>query len=123
MFKYGSFYISFDEDATILNSIFNYKLVKLKNNIKAGFPIKLLDDNIKVIDDKKINYLIVDNKVIVDKKGYIRNKFNNYTKSVFSIVSDNQRIENIVKRLGMIDYENKNIILDKIEDLLGNYGR
>ena len=35
LFKSGSFYTSFDEDSLILNKIFNYKIIELKNNIKS----------------------------------------------------------------------------------------
>ena len=39
LFKSGNFYISFDEDSTILNKIFGYKIVDLKNNrhVRKGF--------------------------------------------------------------------------------------
>ena len=32
LFKSGNFYISFDEDAVILNELFNFKINELKNN-------------------------------------------------------------------------------------------
>jgi len=59
LFKSGNFYISFDEDATVLNNIFNYKINELKNNIKVGFPISLIDNNKKILRDKKINYIVI----------------------------------------------------------------
>ena len=123
IFKSGSFYLSYDEDATILNNIFNYKIVELKNNIKSGFPINQLENNLKIIDGKKINYIIVDNKRIIDKKEYSRNKFAIYTRSVFDIVSFNNRINNIVKKIENIDDSNeKENVLSKIEILLEKYG-
>ncbi len=123
IFKSGSFYISFDEDATVLNNIFNYKIVELKNNIKSGFPISMFDNNLKIIDSKKINYIIIDNKKIIDKKVYNKNKFNSYTRSVFDIVSFNNRIDNIVKHIENIeDRDKKENILSKIESLLEKYG-
>ena len=59
LFKSGNFYISFDEDAKVLNNIFNYKINELKNNIKVGFPISLIDNNKKILRDKKINYIVI----------------------------------------------------------------
>ena len=56
MIKSGSFYVSFNEDAIILNKIFGYKIVSLKNNIKVGFPINLRDKNINILENKKINW-------------------------------------------------------------------
>lgn len=43
LFKSGNFFLCFDEDATIMNHIFHYKITELKNNIKVGFPISLID--------------------------------------------------------------------------------
>ena len=37
IFKSGSFYISFDEDATILHNLFNYKFVELKIMLNQFF--------------------------------------------------------------------------------------
>ena len=123
LFKSGSFYISFDEDATILNNLFNYKIVELKNNIKSGFPLNMLNDNIKIIESNKINYIIIDNKRIINKKSFTRNKFNAYTKSVFDIISNSNRISNIVKKLESINNDSKDEVLNKIELLLEKYER
>lgn len=65
LFKSGNFYISFDEDATVLNEIFNLKINELKNNIKVGFPINSLDKYIKDLNNLGINYLITSNKEII----------------------------------------------------------
>lgn len=100
LFKSGSFYVSFDCDATVLNKLFNYKLVKLKSNIKAGFPITLFNRNINLIEKNKINYIVVENKKIKDRKKY---KYNNYSKysnnDIFKLVSINSRINNISNKL------------------------
>ena len=37
--KVGSFYEVFDKDSLILNELFDYKIKKIKDNIKVGFPI------------------------------------------------------------------------------------
>ena len=39
LFKSGSFYIGFNEDAIVLHKLFNYKIVTMKNSIKVGFPL------------------------------------------------------------------------------------
>jgi len=64
LFKSGNFYISFDEDSTILNKIFDYKIVDLKNNIKTGFPLTNMDMVKEKFEELKINYIIVKNKSI-----------------------------------------------------------
>ncbi len=123
LFKSGSFYISFDEDATIINNLFNYKLVKLKNNIKSGFPVSMLEDNLKVIDENKINYIIIENKRIIDKKTYKPNRFYQHISSVYDIINFSNRVDDIFKKVSSIeDKELKDKILDEIECILEKYG-
>ena len=83
LFKSGNFYICFDEDAVVLNNIFNYKITELKNNIKVGFPINLINKNIDILNNKKINYIIIDNKQIINSKEF---KLNNYTKNIVVVL-------------------------------------
>ena len=63
LFKSGSFYISFDEDSLILNKVFNYKILELKNNIKVGFPLNSLDTVIS-----KLKELVQCQVVLVEPK-------------------------------------------------------
>lgn len=119
LFKSGSFYISFDEDALILNKLFDYKLNELKNNLKVGFPLFSFDKVITVVSDNKINYLVIEDRKIVDKEKYKYNNFNKYTSSVFNLVSINSRINSISKKIRSIDDLDKiNYILDKVEELI-----
>lgn len=53
LMKSGSFYCVFDEDAIIINKIFNYKINQLKNNLKAGFPVSLIEKNINILKKKR----------------------------------------------------------------------
>ena len=122
LFKSGSFYISFDEDATILNNIFNYKITELKNNIKVGFPISLIDINKKIIKEKEFNYLVVEDKKIVYKYDSNYNMYDNYVRSVFSIISFNYRINkinNIIKSIN--DDKLKDELLLKIENEINEF--
>lgn len=116
LFKIGSFYTSFGEDAIILNKVFNYKLVDMKNNIKAGFPLTNYEKNINIIEKLKINYIIIEKENITNKKKF---KFNNYCKyvsNVYYVIENRKRIDNILKKLNAIS-DNKDIgkLLDKIE--------
>ena len=69
LIKSGNFYITFLEDAYILNYIFGYQI---KNN-KVGFPIKSLDKVLETLKEKKINVL-VDNLNITCNE----NRYNDY---------------------------------------------
>ncbi|MGM9850356.1 MAG: hypothetical protein ACI31V_05625 [Bacilli bacterium] len=118
LFKSGSFYISFDEDSLILNKVFNYKILELKNNIKAGFPLNSLDTVITKLKELNINYIIVEDKDIKDKYESKNNNFSKYTKSVFEVISINNRINKIVNKLKSIDNDSIKDILDEIENMI-----
>lgn len=120
LFKSGSFYVSFDEDATVLNQLFHYKINELKNNIKVGFPLSLIDRNISMIESKKINYIIIENNNIVKKMKYKFNNFRKYSSSVFEVIQINSRIQNICERLKKLsnDHDHFSEILEKIEVII-----
>jgi len=120
LFKSGSFYISFDEDATILNNIFNYKIVELKNSIKVGFPLNNLNMVISKLKELNINYIIVENKNIKEKYEVENNNFSKYTSSVFEVISINNRIDKIVDKLKSIDNDKIKDILNEIEIIIDN---
>lgn len=103
LFKSGSFYICFDEDSIILNKLFNYKIVELKNNIKIGFPINKLDIVTSKLKDIGINYIIIEDKNIVSKYESENSRFNEYKESVFDVLSINNRINKIIDKLKSID--------------------
>lgn len=72
--KYGNFYETIDNDALIISSIFNYKINKLSNTFKVGFPINTLDNVINKLNDLNINYIVLDGI----KKEFKNNNYNNY---------------------------------------------
>ena len=110
LFKSGNFYLCFDEDATIMNYIFHYKITELKNNIKVGFPISLLDKNSDILSNKRINYIVIENKQIVNSKKFELNNYNQYSSSPFHIVSKYSRIKNISEKLKNISDDKLNMI-------------
>ena len=124
LFKSGNFYVSFDEDAIILNKIFNFKINELKNNIKVGFPINSLEKYIKNLGHLNINFLIISNKEIVSKISFDENNYNKYEQSVFNTISINNKLRNICEFIKSIsDIEIKREIIDKIDNILDGYKR
>ena len=118
LFKSGSFYISFDEDSLILNKIFNYKILELKNNIKAGFPLNSLDNVINKLKELNINYIIIEDKNIKEKYEVENNNFSKYTQSVFEVISINNRIDKIVDKIKSLDNDRVKEILTEIENMI-----
>ena len=86
LIKSGSVYITYDNDAIILNNIFDYQNI----NNKVGFPIRSVDKIMNSLNDKNINYIIDNNddsdilelnKILLDKiKFLIESNEENYEK-------------------------------------------
>ena len=71
--KSGGFYQAFDDDALIINYLFDYKI----NNHKCGFPLKTLDKVINILEEKSISY-IIKNKEEIIKDFKKKNNYNKY---------------------------------------------
>ena len=80
--KIGKFYYSFGKDAYIMAYIYKYKLKQIEKNIySCGFPSTSINKIIADLENKKINYLIVDRKNNYRVDESIDNKnLNNYSK-------------------------------------------
>ena len=118
LIKCGSFYEVLDKDAFIMNKIMGYKLKKLSNTFKAGFPINSLNKVLNKLNESSINYILVEDKITL-KKEFKNNNYLNYKFESNTIIYNKIRIEKIVK------YLNDNILsvsdkLDQIEKVI-NY--
>lgn len=79
----GKFYYSYGKDAYILSYLFKYKLMLIEQYkvYSVAFPKVSLPKVMAELENKKINYLIIDrrNNYNVDEKSDNKN-LNNYTK-------------------------------------------
>ena len=57
LLKSGSFYITYDNDALIMNNVFNYQNI----NNKVGFPIRSVDKVMNSLNELNISYVIDNN--------------------------------------------------------------
>ena len=112
LFKCGNFYIAINDDANVMNNIFNHKIVDTGNFIKTGFPISSLYKIECELENKQINYLIIDNKIVCKNK-LKNNNYNNYLKENNNTLNFS-RINRINKLL------KDNISNPKINDILNN---
>lgn len=114
--KFGNFYEVFDNDGLILNKLFNYKIKRMKNNIKVGFPINKLEYILKLLDS--VNYVIIEKDKVVDIKRYENNKYNEYDFDINKVIFNFIRIDKIYNNL--CDKVNSNLenILERIESII-----
>jgi DNA mismatch repair ATPase MutS len=115
--KIGNFYEVFDKDSLILNKLFGYKIKRIKDSIKAGFPLNRLDYILKLIGN--INYVVIDN-TLIEKKEFDNNKYKDYNFDINSIILNSIKIDRIYEELNnrLLDNNTENII-SKIEVIMG----
>ena len=115
--KIGNFYEVFDKDSLILNKLFGYKIKRIKDSIKVGFPVNRLEYILKLIEN--INYVVIDNMVI-EKKKFNNNKYKDYNFDINSIILNSIKIDRIYEELNnrLLDNNAENII-SKIEVIMG----
>lgn len=66
--RQGNFYIAFDASAIALFDIFNCKLNQTKKGTyKCGFPLDLLPQRLKKIQDAGLGYVVYDKDKVIDK--------------------------------------------------------
>ena len=116
--KVGSFYELFDNDSLIINSIFYYKLKRIKDTIKTGFPANKIDYVTKLIGN--INYIVIEDGEIVYKKEFKDNKYSTYNFDVNSIIVNSIKIERLTKQLNekLLD-DNISKMISDIEIIIG----
>jgi len=110
--KVGSFYEVFDKDSLILNELFDYKLKKIKDNIKVGFPVKKIESIIKLMGN--INYVIVDKDI--EKMEFDDNKYNEYSYDVNKVILNFIKLERVYNYL--IDNIVDGDLLNNIDKLI-----
>lgn len=111
LLKCGSFYEVIDNDAFIMNVIFNYKLKRLSNTFKVGFPITSLDNVLNKLNEYCVNYVVVNEDIILEEN-FDDNKYSIYKFEDKDIFYNSIRIEKITK------YLNENLLSSEINNKL-----
>lgn len=118
LIRSGNFYETIDNDSLIMNKLFNYKLTRLSNTLKCGFPINSLATVSDYLKEKHVSYVVVDGdafEVFESEK----NEYNNYKIDSDIIKYNTLRLEKIIKLLnGLVYDESSSSLLDSIEDLI-----
>ena len=110
--KVGNFYEVFDKDSLILDKLFGYKIKRIKDSIKVGFPLNRLDYIIKLIGN--IKYVVIDNTV-VEKKEFNNNKYKDYNFDINSIILNSIKIDRIYEEL------NNRLLDNNTDDLRSSF--
>lgn len=107
--KSGNFYSVFDDDATILHFLLNYKI---KDN-RVGFPINSIGKVKAILDEKHIDYRINDEIVHFDD-----NKYDNYLIESKNKVYLDLKISEIQEKIMNADFNQLNELIKIIDKFL-----
>ena len=66
LLKSGTFYVTYENDAYILNYLLQYQI----NDSKIGFPKSAIDKVLEVLKENTINFLFEDVKIEYDNNNY-----------------------------------------------------
>ncbi len=116
--KHGNFYVSFDNDALIMSSIFNYKVKESNNIVKVGFTVNSLYKVISRLEGLRVNYLVVVDGII-DKSDILDDCYDKFLSGVLSYKVYLNRISQINKVL-CDSFSSPNIrdVINEIEGIL-----
>ena len=118
MIKFGNFYEMFDKDAVIASNILNYKLSKISDTVKCGFPISSLDKVLNLLKEKQINYVVIENNNVTNEQNFENNIYNSFDFDINNIKYNFLRINKITKYLNDNAYNNISNLLERIEELI-----
>lgn len=105
LIKSGTFYLTFLNDALILNNLFSYKI----KNDKLGFPINTIDKIINKLNDESINYTIYNDEKDIIVKEFNNNKYFEFYKISKDDEYNKSKIEILIRRIEfLIDYDKDN---------------
>ena len=104
MIKIGKFIYSYGKDACIISYIFKYKIRQLEDNTYVcAFPKNKLNNIMAILENKKINYLVLDkrNSYRVDEKSNNKNinKYEEYMEKAIRYVKRKRKIDYIYSNL------------------------
>lgn len=118
MIKSGSFFECLNDDAIIMNDIFDYKIKRFNNYIRVGFPASNLNKIKGILTNKEINYVTLIDGDVNDVK-LKHNNYKNYNEKVINYKLAKEKIEYINKKLNdNLFNEDIIYILNEMEKLL-----
>lgn len=118
--KVGNFVHSYGKDSYILSFLFGYKIKAIENNCSAcGFPKKSLPKVQAMLENKKINYIILDRRNNYDVDEFVDFKNLNTYDEVFEkahkYVNYKRRVDAIY--LNLLKDINSGNIKEKIQNI------
>lgn len=111
--KHGKFYASYDDDALVIHGITKYKV----SNGRIGFPESALGKVTNELENKKINYIVIENDQEVIKKEFTRNMYNKYLKEGKKYNALLKKESEMIEKIKNLDSSKLDKIISFIEEV------
>ena len=108
--KSGNFYDCINDDAIIINKLFNYKIKELSKYIRVGFPITSLNRVRTILTKYEINYITVGNNDITYSK-FMRNNYSKYSSNDYFVIKNKINYINDILNNNILNPSINNIIV------------
>lgn len=122
--RIGDFYHVYGKDAYILSFLMGYKIKSIEENCPTcGFPKKSISKIEAILEEKKINYLVIDRRNNYEPEEISDNKNLNKYKKIFEksykYINSKKKIEEICTVLvKKINDENFDQIIKQMENII-----
>lgn len=119
LIKLGAFYRVYGKDAYVLSNMFKYKIKKEKDVPFCGFPINSINRVKATLENKKINYMIIDSQdnYDINEKEDFKN-LNNYEKE---FLKSKKYVENKIRIENIYEYMNENSKKEEMKIILKEF--
>lgn len=114
LLKVGSFYITYHDDAYILNHLFSYQI----KDKKVGFPIGIIEKIKSELKTKQINLCLMEDDLILIK--YPNNEYQKYLYNAKMSYFNEQDINNLLEQITFLiksDFNN----FKKIKEFINEF--
>jgi len=118
LLKVGSFYIAYGKDAHIIAYLFGYKVkpVDSSNYASCGFPVGSINKIKTTLENRKINYVMIDKKDNYDVEEQSDNKTQNNYDEIYEKAHRYIRLKDRI--VGINNYLLDNINQEKIKTVI-----
>lgn len=100
LFKIGTFYEVYNDDAKIISYLFKYKIKTLSSNDNVcGFPVVSINKILYLFEKKNINYIMLDKSHNYEEEGKVNYKKKN---TYYEILKEATEYINITSRIDKI---------------------
>lgn len=99
MIKMGTFYEVYNDDAKILHYLLKYELRNISGSVSCGFPTCSINKVMYILENKSINYIMLDKSHNYEEEGKVnykkKNKYMEVLDSANEYIDKVDRIDKI----------------------------